>query len=165
MENNSVLNNQKTSFFKTINILSIITLTAAIIYTILNFKSLPEMVPIHTSFDGTFDSFVSGKIGVLMYSFIGMIGIAICIFFSKYPDKLSYKIELTEKNRAKQYSLASKFYAILALEVAITFSFIQFKITHALLTGANSIGSAYLIFSVIVVISLFIFRFLSKDCK
>lgn len=165
MENTSVLNNQKSSFFKTTDILSIITLATAIIYTILNFKALPDMVPIHTSFDGTFDSFVSGRIGVFMYSFIGLIGISVCIFFSKYPNKLSYKTDLTEKNRAKHYSLASKFYAILALEVAITFSFIQFKITHALLTGSNSIGSAYLIFTVIAIISLSIFHFLSKNCK
>lgn len=80
----------------------------------------PDIVPTHFDFNGEVDGygskntlFISLPITVIMY-----IGLAI---LAKYPEIYNYAIEITPRNKERQYSMATTFIRVMNIEIVSIF--------------------------------------------
>lgn len=156
---------EKRNFNRVIEVVSLTMIVAFITDTVLSLGDLPNNVPILFGLDGTFESFVSNKYAILVFSIIGVVALIGFNILAMYPNKLKYKVEITEENKEKQYELASTYMKILALEVVILSSYMQFNVTRATLASETSIGATYLIFLGIILVTTPIYQLISKRIK
>lgn len=133
---------------KYLDITGIIILIILIGITFLYWGKAPNTVPIHFNFKGEIDAYGSkNTIFILLFiAIIIYIGLAI---LSKYPQIYNYCIEITPKNKEKQYSMASTFIRIINIEMLLIFFYIQ-------INTAISMNSGKMLSIAFLPISLFI---------
>lgn len=166
MQNYAVVNKEnKRGFGIVISSLSLIIISAIITDTIINLEAISSSVPIYFGLDGSFANYVSSKNAILIFSLLGLIGFIIINVLALYPHKLKYKIQITELNKARQYSLASTFMKILGLEIVILSSYIQFNVTRAVISSETSIGATYLIFLGIILVTQGVYEVMRRKLK
>lgn len=89
---------------------------------------------------------------------------------SMYPriivEKLKMtKVEITNENRDRQYSLAKTFIKILGLEFIILFGYMQYSVTQATINNVNTIGASYLVGLAIIIFSIIGYSIKSTKMK
>lgn len=110
-----------------IRLLNIFNFFIIIIYTtvlILNYSSLPQLVPSHIGISGKVDE-MQDKDFVFKIPIINLLLFAFVEFFRSRPHILNYGTVVTEKNRASLYSGMQKFLAIVNLIITISFFLIS----------------------------------------
>lgn len=161
----STLNLSKPKLFKTLTVVSIFALFTALAHTIINYDKLPESVPIHLDFSGQLGNFQDDKAMIFLFVIIGIIIFIVTSILSLFPSRLNYTVKITDENRERQYSLASKFLKIIAFEIAISISYFQIALNKVLIAGGDSVGSSILIFMLIFIATILVHTFKSKSLK
>lgn len=115
--------------YKIIEILTVVILAVVTIYSLLNYKLLPQIVPTHFGFDGSPNSFGDKKI-FLSLILISVILVCSTLTLSRFPHIFNYPVKITENNYISLYTLASSFMIVLSLELSVIFSIIQFYVIN-----------------------------------
>ena len=133
---------------KCLDVIGIIMLIILIGITFLYWGKAPDTVPIHFNFKGEIDAYGSkNTIFILLpIAIIIYIGLAI---LSKYPQICNYCIEITPKNKEKQYSMASTFIRIINIEMLLIFFYIQIN-TAISMNNGKMLSIAFLPISIFV---------------
>lgn len=126
--------------YKNINrLLDIIGSTLLILLIVTTFMywgKAPDIVPTHFNFKGEIDSYGSKNTLFILLPIviIAYTGLAV---LSKYPQVCNYCIEITPRNKEKQYSMASTFIKIINVEIVAIFFYIQVSIAISMNNGKS----------------------------
>ena len=124
--------------YKNINrLLDIIGSTLLILLIVTTFMywgKAPDIVPTHFNFKGEIDAYGSKNTLFILLPIviIAYTGLAV---LSKYPQVCNYCIEITPRNKEKQYSMASTFIKIINVEIVAIFFYSQVSIAIAMNIG------------------------------
>lgn len=126
--------------YKNINrLLDIIGSTLLILLIVTTFMywgKAPDIVPTHFNFKGEIDAYGSKNTLFILLPIviIAYTGLAV---LSKYPQVCNYCIEITPRNKEKQYSMASTFIKIINVEIVAIFFYIQVSIAISMNNGKS----------------------------
>lgn len=97
------------------------------IYVFYNINKLPQMIPTHFAVTGKANSWGS-KNTLFIMPIMSTITVAILIFITRFPRFFNYPVKITKENAEKQYRNSIRLMITLAIEIAITFNYIEYKI-------------------------------------
>ena len=121
---------------KCLDIVGLILVMALIIITFIYWSKAPDIVPTHFNFNGEIDAYGSKNTLFILLPIviIAYTGLAV---LSKYPQVCNYCIEITPRNKEKQYSMASTFIKIINVEIVAIFFYIQVSIAISMNNGKS----------------------------
>ena len=121
---------------KYLDIIGVVLVVALIVITFIYWVKAPDIVPIHFNFKGEIDSYGSKNTLFILLPIAIIIYIGLAIL-SKYPEVCNYCIEITPRNKEKQYSMASTFIRIMNVEILTLVLFIQISIAISMNNGKS----------------------------
>lgn len=121
---------------KYLDIIGVVLVVALIIITCIYWIKAPDIVPIHFNFKGEIDSYGSKNTLFILLPIAIIIYIGLAIL-SKYPEVCNYCIEINDKNKEKQYSMASTFIRIINVEMLAIFFYIQISMAISMNNGKS----------------------------
>lgn len=89
-------------------------------FSIKNYKTLPETIPIHFDFDGKADNFGSKKYYYLMPAVLTVIYF-LFVFLVRSPELANYPLQITEENENAQFLIMGIFMRWLFLLISMIF--------------------------------------------
>ena len=111
--------------YKIIDYLNYIIIISLLAHSLYMFDALPDVIPVHFTWDGSADNwnskyFIFLEIGVLMIIH------GVLTYAAKFYTQYNYPVEITNENAEFQYVLALKYFVILkSLNVGL-FSYIYY---------------------------------------
>lgn len=156
---------ETTNLHKVIDIVSLILIGFTLVYSVMKYTVLPEMVPIHFDITGKFSGDGAGKNGIFVFILIGVIAFLGFFLLSKFPEKFMYKVEITEKNARRQYSLFKTYMKVVSLLIVTLVSYMQYSVINAIIQGKDTVGMSYMIFGGLILISAIAYTVRSKQLK
>ncbi|WP_432362617.1 DUF1648 domain-containing protein [Sporosarcina sp. UB5] len=149
MNNKPVLDIPKSSFEKTLDIITALIFLAGIIYTIVIWGQLPDQVPAHYNAAGDVDRWGS-KWELILLPIIAALLAVFLTFLEKHPEWHNY-IKLNENNIEFQYKNSRMLLNVLKNECVLLFTFLTYKTEQVALGNIDSLGITFLpIFLVIL---------------
>ncbi len=127
---------------KCLDIIGVVLVVALIVITFIYWIKATDIVPIHFNFKGEIDAYGSKNTLFILLPIAIIIYIGLAIL-SKYPEVCNYCIEINDKNKDIQYSMASTFIRIINVEILTLVLFIQISIATSMNNG-KSISIAFL---------------------
>lgn len=121
---------------KYLDIIGVVLVVALIVITCIYWINAPDIVPIHFNFKGEIDSYGSKNTLFILLPIAIIIYIGLAIL-SKYPEVCNYCIEINDKNKEKQYSMASTFIRIINVEMLAIFFYIQISMAISMNNGKS----------------------------
>ncbi|MDO5780725.1 MAG: DUF1648 domain-containing protein [Clostridium sp.] len=121
---------------KYLDIIGVVLVVALIVITCIYWIKVPDIVPIHFNFKGEIDSYGSKNTLFILLPIAIIIYIGLAIL-SKYPEVCNYCIEINDKNKEKQYSMASTFIRIINVEMLAIFFYIQISMAISMNNGKS----------------------------
>ncbi|MBS6185086.1 MAG: DUF1648 domain-containing protein [Clostridium celatum] len=121
---------------KYLDIIGVVLVVALIVITCIYWIKAPDIVPIHFNFKGEIDSYGSKNTLFILLPIAIIIYIGLAIL-SKYPEVCNYCIEINDKNKEKQYSMASTFIRIINVEMLAIFFYIQISMAISMNNGKS----------------------------
>lgn len=153
------INKERNSYHRIIDFISIVIVVAIGTDTFLNLGSIPNSVPTHFGIDGILGGYISNKFFIFTYSIISIVALIICNFFAHVAKKSKYSVELLEKKQ----KIKLTFMKVLALELVMIFSSMQFMVTRAVLNGDSGVNGIFILtLGLITMITACIFNFKIK---
>jgi len=110
---------------------------------IYKWAALPAVIPTHFGFSGQADDWSSKKWLLLLpaLSLVLYIGLT---WLSRYPHKLNYPWQVTERNAKRQYYLAASLVDVLKAELMWLFAIITWQAIRVAMGEAVGLGIAFL---------------------
>ena len=125
---------------KVLEIVGWISVFAIWSLTIVNYNSLPDIIPIHYNATGKADGF-GGKANILTLPLISTILFVGLTILNKFPHIFNYPTGITEENAQRQYTNATRLIRYLKFIIVITFGFISFRTIQNAHGKAEGLGS------------------------
>ena len=113
-----------------LDILSATLLLLMIIYTIMSYSELPEIIPSHFDARGNVDGY-SNKRFLWFLPAIGMVTLIGLFTLNKYPHIHNYMVNITEENALKNYRLSTRIVRFTNLFTMFTFAIIVFAMVQS----------------------------------
>ena len=145
---------------KYLDIIGVVLVVALIVITCIYWIKAPDIVPIHFNFKGEIDSYGSKNTLFILLPIAIIIYIGLAIL-SKYPEVCNYCIEITPRNKEKQYSMASTFIRIMNVEILTLVLFIQISIAISMNNG-KSISIVFLPIALFILFGSVVFIFINQ---
>ncbi|WP_307992140.1 DUF1648 domain-containing protein [uncultured Clostridium sp.] len=148
-----MIKGKEKSFCKKINVIidviSAILMIIMIAGTFLIWKNAPDIVPTHFNFKGEVDNYGS-KDTIFLLLIIAAVCYGGMAVLSKYPQIYNYCVEITSRNKEKQYLMAQTFIKLLNLETVIILLYIQLKSGTMMINGSENLSIVFLPITLIV---------------
>ncbi|QQS30146.1 MAG: DUF1648 domain-containing protein [Sphingobacteriales bacterium] len=137
------LNIPLSTFDFIVNSLSFLALTAIWIAVILNYSSLPDLIPVHFNAAGQPDSF-GQKYHILVLPVIASLLSIGLTLLCRSPHLLNYPVNITNENALYQYTIAIKTIRYLRLIIILIFGYLAFKIIQQANGQSDGLGVWFL---------------------
>jgi uncharacterized membrane protein len=99
--------------------------------TVINYQSLPDIIPTHYNGAGVADGF-GDKWMILTLPLVATILFVGLTILNKFPHVFNYPTEITEDNALRQYTIATRLIRYLKVIIIVIFGLIAFQtIRHA----------------------------------
>lgn len=121
---------------KCLDIIGLVLVVALILITFIYWGKAPDIVPTHFNYKGEIDAYGSKNTVFILLPIAIIIYIGLAIL-SKYPEVCNYCIEINDKNKEKQYSMASTFIRIINVEMLAIFFYIQISMAISINNGKS----------------------------
>lgn len=133
------------------------------IYTLLSYKSLPEVIPTHFVADGQADGY-GLKWTILTLPIIGLLFYVGLTVLGRYPHKFNYPGTVTAKNAEQLYRSGAQMMRIMKLMLIIVFFVMTYQTVQTAVGGTGIItrGGLFIDFALLFIP---IFYFLIKMSK
>ncbi|OYQ33922.1 hypothetical protein CHU92_12600 [Flavobacterium cyanobacteriorum] len=116
---------------KTVEIIGWLLIFAVWILTIINYQSLPDIIPTHYNGAGVADGF-GDKWMILTLPIVATVLFVGLTILNKFPHIFNYPAEITADNALRQYTNATRLIRYLKVIIVIIFGLIAFQtIRHA----------------------------------
>ena len=150
MEKRPKINLELAGADKALEIVGALSVFAIWGLTIINYNSLPDIIPKHYNIAGEADSF-GGKESILILPVISTVIFAGLTILNKFPHIFNYQTVITKENALRQYTNAARLIRYLKFIVVVIFGFIEFKTIQIANGQANGLGTWFLLFTAGVV--------------
>lgn len=156
------MNNGK-KFRKVLNIITLIILFAGLIYTIYNYKKLPDVVATHFNLNGQPNGW--GRKGtIFILPIISIIIYSILAILSKYPSIYNFPCKVTYENKERLYNTGQNMITIMNAEIVILFVYIEYNIVKSAIIGELTM-SILSIYAVLIILAITIGYYIYKLYK
>lgn len=108
-----------------IDLLSITLFILMIVYTVINYGQLSEMIPTHFNSSGEADGF-GDKYQIWLLPMLGIFLFILLFVLNRYPHLHNYMVNITEDNALKNYRFSTRIVRFTNLFMAILFVIIQY---------------------------------------
>lgn len=108
-----------------LDMLSVTFLLLMIIFTIMSYSDLPEIIPSHFDANGNVDGYSNKKFLWLLPA-IGAVTLVGLFVLNKYPYIHNYMVNITEENALKNYRLSTRIIRFTNVFTMLTFAIIVY---------------------------------------
>lgn len=126
-----------------VDLISVTLLILMIIYTILSFAELPDVIPSHFNAQGEVDGH-SGKLFIWLLPSIGILTFVGLFILNKYPHIHNYMVNITEENALKNYRFSTRIVRFTNLFVIVIFAVTNYKMIEAAKGNNFSLGAWFM---------------------
>ena len=113
---------------------AILILLAMIGLIVMQYTSLPSIIPTHFNASGEVDGY-GGKWTVLLLAVVAVVVYVLATLASRYPNLMNYPIPITEENHERQFLNAVKMIRVLKCLSVILFFFLIYGAHEAEVLG------------------------------
>ncbi|NIF03827.1 DUF1648 domain-containing protein [Chryseobacterium sp. Tr-659] len=89
-------------------------------FTLKNYNTLPEKIPVHFDLDGKPDRF-GGKIYAYLMPVLAMLMFVLFVYITRHPEGANFPVEITEQNKGAQYLIMKVFLRVLFILIMVLF--------------------------------------------
>ncbi|WP_417291423.1 DUF1648 domain-containing protein [Corallibacter sp.] len=114
---------------KLLQITPFILLGIGLVYTLINYNSLPAQVPVHFNFSGEVTNYAE-KNSIWFLTILGFVLTFGMYKLMQYPHQFNYPVKITPENAEKQYKSAIKMMTYMNIGVASLFLIINYEIVR-----------------------------------
>ncbi|NTV90723.1 MAG: DUF1648 domain-containing protein [Clostridiales bacterium] len=148
-----------------LEISTLIFLATVLIYTFVNWKAMPPVIPSHFTLNGEIDGYGS-KNFIAVFSCISVGLYLLLTFITKIPNQFNFAVKITEENERIQYRMAILMLRVLKLEIAALFGYIQIVQIDVALGGTRGMGMLFMpVFLVLIFGTVGVYIFFSVKYK
>ncbi|WP_299339371.1 DUF1648 domain-containing protein [uncultured Psychroserpens sp.] len=149
-----------------VDLLSVTLLVLMIIYTLISYSELPEIIPSHFNGKGEVDGH-SNKLFLWMLPAFGLITFIGLFILNKYPHLHNYMVNITEENALKNYRFSTRILRFTNLFVILIFAFINYAIIESANGSHFKLGSWFMptVIGISVILPVFILIYKQKINK
>lgn len=148
---------------KTIEIIAWLLIFAVCFLTVINYQSLPDIIPTHYNGAGMADGF-GDKWLILTLPLVATVLFVGLTIFNKFPHIFNYPTEITADNALRQYTNATRLIRYLKVIIAVIFGLISYQTIRNANGQIEGLGTWVLPFTLVLIFVPIIY-FLIKSSK
>ncbi len=126
-----------------LDILSATLLLLMVIYTVMSYSELPEIIPSHFDANGKVDGY-SNKTFLWLLPGLGLVTLVGLFVLNKYPHIHNYMVNITEDNALKNYRLSTRIVRFTNLFTMLTFAIIVYAMVESAKGKTFNFGSWFM---------------------
>lgn len=136
---------KKTTFSKITNLISLLSVVWIVLYVIITWKNIPDMIPGHYNIAGEIDKY-SSKNSIWILIVVQILLFTMMSVLERFPNIWNTGVKITEENRERVYTNLRNMQTYLKMMIMIYFSYMTFQS----IGGGNLHSMSIFIFLVLV---------------
>ena len=136
---------KKTTFSKITNLISLLSVVWIVLYVIITWKNIPDMIPGHYNIAGEIDKY-SSKNSIWILIVVQILLFTMMSVLERFPNIWNTGVQITEENRERVYINLRNMQTYLKMMIMIYFSYMTFQS----IGGGNLHSMSVFIFLVLV---------------
>ena len=136
---------KKTIFSKITNLISLLSVVGIVLYVIITWKNIPDMIPGHYNIAGEIDKY-SSKNSIWILIVVQILLFTMMSVLERFPNIWNTGVKITEENRERVYTNLRNMQTYLKMMIMIYFSYMTFQS----IGGGNLHSMSVFVFLVLV---------------
>lgn len=136
---------KKTTFSKIANLISLLSVVGIVLYVIITWKNIPDMIPGHYNIAGEIDKY-SSKNSIWILVGVQILLFAMMSVLERFPNIWNTGVSITAENRERVYTNLRNMQTYLKMMIMIYFSYMTFQS----IGGGNLHSMSVFVFLVLV---------------
>ena len=136
---------KKTTFSKITNLISLLSVVGIVLYVIITWKNIPDMIPGHYNIAGEIDKY-SSKNSIWILIVVQILLFTMMSVLERFPNIWNIGVQITEENRERVYTNLRNMQTYLKMMIMIYFSYMTFQS----IGGGNLHSMSVFVFLVLV---------------
>lgn len=136
---------KKTTFSKITNLISLLSFVGIVLYVIITWKNIPDMIPGHYNIAGEIDKY-SSKNSIWILIVVQILLFTMMSVLERFPNIWNIGVQITEENRERVYTNLRNMQTYLKMMIMIYFSYMTFQS----IGGGNLHSMSVFVFLVLV---------------
>lgn len=136
---------KKTTFSKIANLISLLSVVGIVLYVIITWKNIPDMIPGHYNIAGEIDKY-SSKNSIWILIVVQILLFTMMSVLERFPNIWNTGVQITEENVERVYTNLRNMQTYLKMMIMIYFSYMTFQS----ICGGNLHSMSIFIFLVLV---------------
>ncbi len=117
---------KKTTFSKITNLISLLSFVGIVLYVIITWKNIPDMIPGHYNIAGEIDKY-SSKNSIWILIVVQILLFTMMSVLERFPNIWNIGVQITEENRERVYTNLRNMQTYLKMMIMIYFSYMTFQ--------------------------------------
>ena len=136
---------KKTTFSKIANLISLLSVVGIVLYVIITWKNIPEMIPGHYNIAGEIDKY-SSKNSIWILIVVQILLFTMMSVLERFPNIWNTGVQITDENVERVYTNLRNMQTYLKMMIMIYFSYMTFQS----IGGGNLHSMSVFVFLVLV---------------
>jgi len=136
---------KKTTFSKIANLISLLSVVGIVLYVIITWKSIPDMIPGHYNIAGEIDKY-SSKNSIWILIVVQILLFTMMSVLERFPNIWNTGVQITDENVERVYTNLRNMQTYLKMMIMIYFSYMTFQS----IGGGNLHSMSVFVFLVLV---------------
>lgn len=136
---------KKTTFSKIANLISLLSVVGIVLYVIITWKNIPDMIPGHYNIAGEIDKY-SSKNSIWILVGVQILLFAMMSVLERFPNIWNTGVSITAENRERVYTTLRNMLSYLKMMIMGYFSYMTFQS----IGGGNLHSMSIFVFLVLV---------------
>lgn len=136
---------KKTTFSKIANLISLLSVVGIVLYVIITWKNIPDMIPGHYNIAGEIDKY-SSKNSIWILIVVQILLFTMMSVLERFPNIWNTGVQITEENVERVYTNLRNMQTYLKMMIMIYFSYMTFQS----IGGGNLHSMSVFVFLVLV---------------
>ena len=117
---------KKTAFSKIANLISLLSVVGIVLYVIIMWKNIPDMIPGHYNIAGEIDKY-SSKNSIWIILVVQILLFTMMSVLERFPNIWNTGVKTTDKNREVVYTTLRNMQTYLKMMIMLYFSYMTFQ--------------------------------------
>ena len=117
---------KKTAFSKITNLISLLSVVGIVLYVIITWKNIPDMIPGHYNIAGEIDKY-SSKNSIWILIVVQILLFTMMSVLERFPNIWNTGVKITEENRERVYTNLRNMQTYLKMMIMIYFSYMTLQ--------------------------------------
>ncbi|MFB2919708.1 MULTISPECIES: DUF1648 domain-containing protein [Aerosakkonema] len=150
MTSRPVLNIPRSPLDGALEIVAFAGIAFNIIYLIVNWAAIPDIIPIHFDVFGKVDG-MGSKLTILLFPSLSLLFYVSLTIVNLFPHTFNYPVPITEQNAYRQYQMALRLMKWLKMQLIWLFAFIEWQIIQAAIRQEFVLNIGFLLVIILVI--------------